>query len=143
MTTVQDPNERNRAIIEEFHKNAGKAPSHVGSERMLLITHTGAKSGKKRTNPLMYLPDGKRFIIFATKGGSPTHPDWYHNLVAHPDVTVEVGTESFEARAVVTTGQERDQLYARQAKAYPQFGDYEKRTTRKIPVIALERKGLR
>ena len=140
MTTMRDPNERNRAIIDEFHSNGGKVPSHFGGAKILLLTHTGAKSGQKRTNPLMYLQDGNRFLIFATKGGSPTNPDWYHNLVAHADVTVEVGTESFQARAVVVTGPERDRLYARQVQAYPQFGDYEKRTTRKIPVVALERK---
>src|SRR6266571_4545876 len=84
--------------------------------------------------------DCNRQLVFASKGGAPTHPDWYHNLVAHPQVTVEVGTETYDATATVLTGEERDRLYARQAELYPQFGEYQKRTTRKIPVIALERR---
>jgi deazaflavin-dependent oxidoreductase (nitroreductase family) len=92
----------------------------------------------------VYLPDGERYIIFATKGGAPTNPHWYHNLVAHPEVTVEVGkgngTETFEATATVVTGEERDRLYARQVEVFPSFGDYVMKTSRVIPVIALERR---
>jgi deazaflavin-dependent oxidoreductase (nitroreductase family) len=88
----------------------------------------------------MYLRDGDRLLIFATKAGAPTNPHWYHNLLAHPEVTIEVGPETNQAIATQVTGEERDRLYAKQAELYPQFADYEKRTTRKIPVIALERK---
>jgi len=90
---------------------------------------------------LTYSRDGERFFVIASKGGAPTHPDWYHNLVANPGVTVEVGAESFEAKASVLTGQERDRAYGRQAAEMPFFAEYEKRTPRKIPVIALERTG--
>ena len=88
---------------------------------------------------MMYLADGDRVLIFATKGGAPTNPDWYYNLIANPDVTVEVGSETFQAKATVVTGEERDTIYAKQATLYPQFSEYEKKTTRKIPVIALAR----
>lgn len=106
---------------------------------MLLLTTTGAKSGQRRTSPLMYMPDNNRMIIFASKAGAPTNPDWYHNLIAHPETTVEVGTETVAVKAVVTSGEERDRLYAKQAKQNPGFADYEKKTTRQIPVVALER----
>ena len=107
----------------------------------LLLLHTvGAKSGKPRTNPLMYLPDGDRWVVFASKGGAPTSPDWYHNLVANPRTSVEVGTDTFKVTATVAQGEERDTLYSRQADLYPQFAEYERRTTRKIPVVVLTRR---
>ena len=87
----------------------------------------------------MYLRDGDRLLVFASKRGAPTNPDWYHNLLAHPEATVEVGTETYEATATVLNGEERNRLYARQAELYPQFGEYQVNTTRKIPVISLER----
>ncbi|MSQ12302.1 MAG: nitroreductase family deazaflavin-dependent oxidoreductase [Dehalococcoidia bacterium] len=133
-------NDRNKAIIEEFRGHSGKAGSFPGGP-LLLLTTMGAKSGKSFTTPLMYLQDGKRVVVIASKGGAPGNPDWYHNLVANPTVTVELGAEMFEANAVVMTGHERDDLYSRQAKRYPFFAEYEKQTKRKIPVIALERKG--
>ena len=133
-------NDWNRQIIEEFHANAGKVGGPFKGASLLLLTTTGAKSGQRRTTPLVYLPDGKRMIIFASKAGAPTNPDWYHNLVAHPDVMVEVGTESFEATATVITGEERDRLYASQAEKSPNFAEYQTKTERKIPVIALERR---
>jgi deazaflavin-dependent oxidoreductase (nitroreductase family) len=136
---VQDPRERNRRVIEEFRANGGKVAGQQAGRPLLLLTTTGAKSGKPYTTPVMYLRDGERLAIFATHGGSPTHPDWYHNLVAHPTVTVELGAEKFEAQASPTTGTERDALYARQAELYPQFGEYQQRTTRIIPVVILER----
>ena len=108
---------------------------------MLLLTTTGARSGKRYTTPVMYLPDGDRLVIFASKGGAPTSPDWYHNLVAHPLATIEVGTETRDVNAVVATGAERDELYARQAQLYPQFAEYQKKTTRQIPVVILARVG--
>jgi len=127
----------NRQVIEEFHANEGKVN---GSNSLLLLRTTGARSGKPRVNPLAYTTDGERLVIIASKGGTPTNPDWYHNIVAHPDVTVEVGTETFEARATVVEGPERDALYAKQAAMMPNFAEYQAKTTRKIPVIVLTRK---
>jgi deazaflavin-dependent oxidoreductase (nitroreductase family) len=130
----------NSKIIEEFRTNGGKVGGPFEGAPLLLLTTTGAKSGKHHTSPIMYLPDGDRLFIFASKAGAPTNPDWYHNLVAHPHATVEVGTETFNVKATVTSGEERDRLYAQQAKMYPGFADYQKKTTRQIPVVALERR---
>ena len=132
-------NERNLKNIEEFRANAGQLGGNFAGSPVLLLTTTGAKTALERVNPLMYLPDGERWIVFATKGGSPTHPDWYHNLVANAKVVVEVGKERFEATAEVLTGDERDRTYAEHAALYPQFAAYEERTTRKIPALALTR----
>ncbi len=132
--------DRNPLIIEEFRKNQGKVGGHFAGAPMLLLHTVGAKSGQSRTNPVMYLPERDRWIIFATKAGGPTSPDWYHNLLANPNVTVEVGTETFEAIATVVAGKERDSLYAHQAQLYPIFAGYEEKTSRKIPVVALARK---
>lgn len=129
----------NRQIIEEFRANKGKVGGPFEGAPMLLLTTTGAKSGKRHTTPLVYLPDNDRLIIFASKGGAPTDPDWYYNLVAHPQVTVEVGAETFDATAIVLTGEERDRLYNRQAQVNPVFADFQAKTTRMIPVIALQR----
>ena len=137
MTTQNDFNQQ---IIAEFRANGGTVGGRFAGAPMLLLTTVGAKSGQRRTTPLVYLPDGERFIIFASKGGAPTHPAWYHNLMAHPDTTIEVGTETIPVTAVVVTGEERDRLYARQAALRPAFADYEKRTTRRIPVVALHRR---
>lgn len=131
--------ERNRTIIEEFRSNDGRVGGNFEGRPVLLLGTTGARTGQRRVNPVMYLADGGRWVIFATKGGGPKHPDWYHNLVANPVVTIEVGTETIEARAEVVAGGERDRLYAKQAGAYPQFAEYERRTTRIIPVIALSK----
>ena len=133
-------NDNNRTIIEEFRNNKGNVGGNFSGAPLLLITTQGRKTGENRINPLMHLPDGDRWIIFASKGGDPKSPDWYHNLVANPIVTLEVGEETFEADATVITGEERDTLYARQAKLFPNFAEYETKTTRKIPVIALSRK---
>ena len=132
-------NDRNRTIIEEFRSNRGLVGGNFEGRPVLLLSTTGAKTGLPRLNPLMYMADGHRWLVFASKGGNPKNPDWYHNLVAHPAVTVEVGTETVEARAEVITGDERDRLYAKQAGLYPQFGEYQRRTSRIIPVIALSR----
>jgi len=132
-------NDWNRQTIEAFRANGGKVGGVWEGRPLLLLTTTGAKSGQRRTTPVMYLPDGDRLLVFATKAGAPTNPAWYHNLLAHPEVTVEVGTETYEATATSLTGDERDRLYAKQASLYPQFGEYQARATRKIPVIALER----
>src|SRR5215472_9339625 len=128
----------NRQIMEEFHANAGKVGGPFEGVPLLLLTTTGARSGQRRTTPVGYLPDGDRLIIFATRGGSPSNPDWYYNLLAHPEATVEVGTETFDV-AVVIAGEERDRLYARQVEQAPVFAEYQTRTTRIIPVIALYR----
>lgn len=129
----------NNQVITEFRANEGKVGGPFKGAPLLLLTTTGAKSGKQYTAPLMYLPDGDKMFIFASKGGAPTNPDWYHNLVAHPQATVEVGTETFNVKATEVTGEERNRLYTTQAKRYSGFADYQAKTTRKIPVIALER----
>ena len=136
---MPDMNDWNRQVIEEFRANGGKVGGPFQGGTLLLLTSKGAKSGQPRINPLAYMPDGDRFLIFASKGGAPSNPDWYHNLKAHPEATVEVGTEKFPVKAVEITGEERDRLYAKQAQRMPGFGDYEKKTSRKIPVIALIR----
>jgi deazaflavin-dependent oxidoreductase (nitroreductase family) len=131
----------NDAIIEEFRANAGRVGGPYEGAPLLLLTATGAKSGRPHTTPLMYLADGDRLVVFATKGGAPTNPDWYWNLRANPVARVEVGPESYDVRARITSGDERDELYARQAETRPQFADYAARTTRTIPVVSLERNG--
>ena len=135
------PNPFNEKIIEEFRANAGKVGGPFQGAPMVLVTSKGAKSGKPHTTPLVYLQDGDRIAVFASMGGAPTNPAWYHNLKANPDATVEVGTDSYAVKAVVTSGEERDRLFRKQTSAMPQFGEYEKRTTRTIPVVALERVG--
>ncbi len=106
-----------------------------------MLTTTGAKSGQPRTSPLVCLPDGERLIIFASKAGAPTNPDWYHNLKANPQVTVEFGSDVFQANAVEVSGDERESFYAAQVERMPGFRAYADGTTRVIPVIALERIG--
>jgi len=138
MTT--DRSDFNRRIIEEFRANAGTVGGPFEGAPMLLLHHVGAKSGTRRVNPLVYLPDGDRYVIIASKGGAPKHPDWYHNLVANPETTIEVGTETIPVRAEVITGEERDRLYARQAADRPAFAEYQAKTKRRIPVIALTRR---
>jgi deazaflavin-dependent oxidoreductase (nitroreductase family) len=133
------PNDWNQAIIAEFRANGGTVGGQFEGAPLLLLTTTGAKSGRRRTSPLMYNTDGDRLLVFASKGGAPTNPDWYHNVRANPTVTVEVGTDTFEATAVVVTGEERDRLFARHAEQYPGFAEYQAKTTRTIPVVALER----
>lgn len=135
----RNANDWNKRIIDEFHANQGKVGGPFEGATLLLLTTTGAKSGQKRTTPLAYLQEGEHIYIFASKAGAPTNPDWYYNLVAHPTATVEIGTETFQARAVEIKGEERDQIYARQVQRMPGFGDYEQKTARKIPVIELQR----
>ena len=141
MSTGFDMKSFNQQLIEEFRANGGKVGGMFEGKPVVLVTVTGAKTGRKLTIPLVYLPDGERILIFASKAGSPKHPDWYHNIVANPTVMVEVGAETYEATATVIAGEERDRLYARQAEAMPNFAEYQQKTTRVIPVIALERKG--
>ena len=130
----------NDSIIAQFRANGGQMTSGPFTGRtLLLLTTKGAKTNVERKSPLVYSRDGERFVIVASKGGAPTHPAWYHNLRAHPEVTLEVGTEKFRARASVATAAERRRLYDKHAERMPAFWDYEKRTTRKIPVVVLER----
>jgi len=131
---------RNEAIIEEFRANEGRVGGYFEGRSMLLLTHTGAKTGTRYTNPLVYLPDDGRLLVFATKSGAPDNPQWYRNLMAHPTATVEVGTERYDVDAAEVTGVERDRLYARQVEVAPGFADYERKTSRRIPVIALTRR---
>ena len=129
--------EFNRGVIEEFRANDGKVGGPFEGAPVLLLTTVGAKSRERRTTPVMYLPDGERMIIFASLGGAPNNPAWFHNLVANPSTTVEVGSDTVEVNAVVTSGEERDRLFDQQAALYPQFADYAQKTTRQIPVVAL------
>ena len=131
--------EFNQKVIEEFRGNGGKVGGAFAGAPMIIVTHTGAKSGKVHTTPLVYSRDGERFVVIASKAGAPTNPAWYHNLIAHPEVTVEVGAERFTAKAVEVRGAERDRLFDAQARLMPQFNEYKKKTTRTIPVLALER----
>lgn len=136
MTTRED---WNKQVIAEFHANGGKVGGPFEGATMILLTTTGAKSGEKRISPLVTIPDGDRFLIVASKGGAPTNPDWYYNLKANPIVTAEVGTEKFEARAKILDREERDSVFAEIVKQAPNFGEYQKNTTRIIPVVAIER----
>jgi deazaflavin-dependent oxidoreductase (nitroreductase family) len=131
------PADFNAQIIEEFRANEGRVGGMFEGSTLLLLHHTGAKSGTSRTNPLGYLNDQGRYVVFASKAGAPTNPDWYHNLKAHPNATIEVGTDTIEVVASEATGDERDRLYRTQAERVPQFADYEKKTDRVIPVIVL------
>ena len=139
MSDVNDSNAFNRSIIEEFRANNGKVGGMFAGAPMLLLTTIGAKSGRPHTTPMMYLELDDHLYVFASKGGAPTNPDWYRNLVANPDVIIELGTERFDAMATPLAGDERDRVYARQVELYPQFGEYERKTERTIPVVELVR----
>ena len=130
------------ALIVDYRANGGQVTRGPFAGRpVLLLTTTGARSGLPRLAPLVYSRDGDGYVIVASKGGAPTHPGWYHNLLVNPVVTVEVGGETFEARARVTEGAERDRLFAQRAADSPNFAEYQKRTTRVIPVVVLARLG--
>jgi len=134
-----DYNAFNRQVIEEFRANEGKVGGMFAGAPMMLLTTTGAKSGQTRVSPIVYTTDNGRMVIIASKGGAPTHPDWFHNLRANPEVTVEVGTETFPARATVPEGTERQRLFDQMASQMPNFAEYQRDTTRQIPVVVLER----
>lgn len=136
---MADMREFNEKLIEEFRANDGKVSGSFANAPLILVTHTGAKTGTKRTSPLVYTRDGDRIVLIASKGGAPTHPHWYLNMTANPQVTVELPGETFEARVTEVTGEERDRLYAAQAAQMPNFDDYAKATDRKIPVLILDR----
>jgi deazaflavin-dependent oxidoreductase (nitroreductase family) len=131
------PADFNAQIIEEFRVNEGRVGGMFEGSTLLLLHHTGARSGKSRINPLGYLNDQGRYVIFASKAGAPTNPDWYHNLKGHPNVTIDVGTDTIEVVASEATGEERDRLYRTQAERIPQFAEYQQQTDRVIPVIVL------
>ncbi|MGJ6966682.1 nitroreductase/quinone reductase family protein [Streptosporangium sp. G11] len=133
------PIEFNQQVIEEFRASGGRVGGPFEGARLLLLTTVGARSGARRTTPLGYLPDGgERVLVIASAGGAPNHPAWFHNLVANPLVTVEDGIFTYEARAVVLEGAERDRVFARAAEADPGWADYQAKTTRVIPVVALQ-----
>ena len=130
----------NADVIAEFRANHGKVGGNFEGAPLLLLHTTGAKSGETRISPVMYLQDGDRILVFASKAGAPTNPDWYHNLVANPDATIEVGDDTVDVRAEVLPRDQRDEKYAVQAERYPGFAEYEKKTDRVIPVVALARR---
>lgn len=127
----------NKDIIEQFRANDGQVPGR--KYPVILLTTTGAKTGRPHTTPLNYSTDDDRIVVIASKGASPTHPDWYHNLVANPEAIIEIGTATFPVRAKVAEGEERERLYNAQAALMPFFAEYQKQTTRQIPVVLFER----
>ena len=133
-------NDFNTQMIEEFRANHGQLGGRFGGRTMLLLHHKGAKTGTERVNPLAYQPLDDGYAIFASKAGAPTNPDWYHNLKAHPDVSVEVGDDTIPVHARVAEGDERDRIWTKQKELMPGFADYEQKSSREIPVIILERR---
>ena len=130
----------NQSTISEFRANHGRVGGNFAGAPLLLLHTVGARSGQPRINPMMYLADGNRYLVFATKAGSDRHPDWYWNLRASPDVTIEVGDETIAVHATELAGAERDEKYRIQADSYPGFAGYQQKTSRTIPVIALTRR---
>lgn len=130
--------EYNQTVVAEFRANGGKVEDFATTP-LLLLTTLGAKSGQPRITPLAYTTNGGRFILIASDKGSPVHPGWYYNVLAHPLVTVEIGRERFQARAVVTEEPERSRLFAQMAEQMPDFAEYQNKTSRRIPVVALVR----
>ena len=129
-----DPIEVNRQIVEEYRASGGRIERLGGTSRMLLLTTVGARTGRPRTTPMMFMRDGDRVVVYASNVGAPRHPAWYHNLLAHPEVSVELGTERFDAVARVTSEEERERLW----HLFP-FPEHQDKTSRLIPVVALER----
>jgi deazaflavin-dependent oxidoreductase (nitroreductase family) len=137
---VNSFNDFNKKIMDEFHANGGKVGGPFAGADVLILTSTGAKSGQTRWNPLVYSKDGDRYVIVASKGGAPTSPDWYHNLVANPSAVIEVGNDVIPVDVTMASGDERGRLYAQHATRMPQFLEYAKKTKRAIPVVVLTRK---
>jgi deazaflavin-dependent oxidoreductase (nitroreductase family) len=136
---MTESNDWNRNVIEEFRANDGKVGGNFEGFPLLLLHHVGAKSGMERVNPLAYQRLGDSVAVFASKGGAPNNPDWFHNVVAHPDVTIEIGSERRPAKARVATGEERERIWNAQKAAYPNFAEYESKTGgRQIPVVVLD-----
>ncbi len=138
-TGMTDTKDWNKAVIEEFRTNDGKVGGMFENMTLLILHTTGAKSGLPRVNPVACMTDGERLVIIASKAGAPTNPAWYYNVVANPEVSVEVGTEQFPVQATVTSEPERSELYDKMAALYPGFAEYQHNTTRVIPVITLMR----
>jgi deazaflavin-dependent oxidoreductase (nitroreductase family) len=133
----ETPAEYNAKIIAEFRANQGRVGGMWEETPLLLLHHTGAKSGKVRVNPVAYLPDNQRYLIWAAKGGAPNNPDWYHNLEAYPNTRIEVGSETIHVVAEEATGAERERLFARAAERYPQLHELARKTPRVIPLVVL------
>jgi deazaflavin-dependent oxidoreductase (nitroreductase family) len=138
---MPEANDRNKPIIDEFRANAGKVGGPFEGAPLLLLHHTGAKTERVRVNPMMFQAVGDHFAVFGSKGGAPTNPDWYHNLLAHPKAKIELGTETIDVVARQAEGEERERIWTTQKERYPGFADYERNTEREIPVIILERAG--
>jgi deazaflavin-dependent oxidoreductase (nitroreductase family) len=136
---MPEPGDFNTRIIAEFRQNGGRVGGPFAGAPMVLLHTTGAKSGAERVNPVVYQRlDERSIAVFASKAGAPTHPDWYRNLVAHPEVTLELGASTLPATARVARGEERERIWAKQKQDSPAFADYERKTTREIPVVILE-----
>jgi deazaflavin-dependent oxidoreductase (nitroreductase family) len=136
---MAEVNDWNKKIIEEFRANGGKVGGNFEGRTLLLLHTKGAKSGQERVNPVAYTKDGDQLVVIASKGGAPVNPDWYHNIIANPQLIVEVGMEKFEVEAKVAEEPERSRLYDKMVEVMPGFADYKVKTTRKIPVIVLKR----
>jgi deazaflavin-dependent oxidoreductase (nitroreductase family) len=134
---LSEASDWNRDLIEEFRSNGGRVGGNFEGAPLLLLHTKGRKTGAERVNPMMYLDLEDRRYVFATKAGADTNPDWYLNLVADPEVSAEVGTNTYRVRAVPVTGADRDRIYAEQARRYPWFAEYEQKTDRVIPVVEL------
>lgn len=137
---MSDPNDWNRQVIEEFRANNGKVGGTFAGLPLLLLHHVGAKSGVERVNPVAYQRVGDSWAVFASKAGAPTNPDWFHNLVAHPDVSIEVGSETHRVSARVATGEERQRIWDARMAAVPNFAEYAEKVEgiREIPVVVLD-----
>ncbi len=131
--------DRTKKIIDEFRVNDGRVGGAFEGKTLLLLHTQGARTRQERINPVAYIQDGDRFVVIASKGGAPTHPDWYFNIVANPDLMVEVGKEKFRVHATVAKEPERTRLYNKMVEMMPGFDDYRRRTTRMIPVLVLTR----
>jgi deazaflavin-dependent oxidoreductase (nitroreductase family) len=140
MSQHRDRDEWNRGVIAEFRANGGKVGGPFEGAPMVLLHTTGAKTGQERVNPVVYQAVGDDVVVFASKAGAPEHPDWYRNLMAHPDTTIELGTETVSVHARTAEGEERQQIWTKQKERMPQFADYEQKTAREIPVVVLERR---
>ena len=136
---MSERNDFNQQVISEFRANQGKVGGQLANMPVLLLTMTGAKSGRALTRPLVYTTDGDRLVVLASFAGGPKNPPWYRNLIANPEATVELGSDRFRVRAAVTAGEERQRLFDRQAAQMPIFAEYQQKTTRQIPALVLTR----
>jgi len=137
---MSDMDDFNQRIMDDFRANGGNVGGDFTGVPMVIVHHTGAKSGTVRHAPLCYLPNSDDVVIFASMGGAPNNPAWYHNLIANPETVIELGTETVPVRVREAKGAERDELFERQKKVMPPFAEYEAATTRVIPVLVLERR---